>query len=321
MTSPIIDGGNAFSSYAATTTTVPSTAGGVFAPDAATYTTRTPYITSAEFTEAGTGVDVSQLVPQGSADANAAALTRVISRASAWADSLTYKVLAATVDTQAGMYRPKADGSLIVPLAFAPIFEVASVSLGSAPWNAAPLSDLSRVGIAGTTAVIGCGYAMPYGGPGGGFTDYRGRRFVAVTYVNGYTCTTLAGSTAQGDLSLNLAANLGVYPGQVLTLDDGGVTERVQVAATYTPGASGPVPLTAPVVNVHPAGVSASAMPQDIKQAVISLTACLIKVRGSEALVMQSMGSEPTNTEISQAGGIEDFELAADLLERHRRVW
>ena len=121
------------------------------------------------------------------------------------------------------------------------------------------------------------------------------------------------------DTTLNLAANLGVYPGQVLTVDDGGGTETVVVSPSYVPGATGPVPLAAPVTAVHAAGVAASAMPQDIKQAVILLTAALIKTRGNESYTMAALGAEPT-TVSTQAGGSSDTADAMALLKPYKRA-
>jgi hypothetical protein len=306
VTGPIIDGGNASSTYATGGAVTPSTAGGVFAPDIATYATRTPYITAAEFTEAGTGVDVGQLVPNGTSQANAAALTRAITRASAWADNLVNKVLGATLDTQAGYYRVR-DGILRVPVNYAPVIEVVSVSTGDRSWSLTPMSSLTQVGIRSPKVVeIGS-------------TCWSGRRYVSVTYVNGWTCTTLAGSGTAGDTTVTLAANLGVYPGLVLTVDDGANTEVVQVASSYTPGAAGPVPIASPLAFPHAVGVAASAMPQDIKQAVILLTAAVIKTRGNEALVMASLSSEPTMTS-TQAGGSQDVAMAKALLQQYGRA-
>lgn len=308
MADLFIDGGNAFSTYTQPTVSPAP----VFAPDAATYATRTAYITAQEFVEAGTGVDVSQLVPAGQSGDQTQALLRVIRQASAWADSLCYKVLAATNDTQAGYFLVRC-GICSVPVKNTPALEVTGISTGPTPWQLTPLADLSRVGIASPKIVQ---FAVP-----GCVTDPRGRLFVQLSYVNGWTCTTLGSAAALGDTTVTLASNLGVYPGLVLTVDDGAATELVTVDSSYVPGAAGPVPLTAPLASAHAVGVAASAMPPDVKRAVIALTACLIKTRGAEAVVMpESFGGPPTRTALSEAGGIEDFELAADLLEPYRRA-
>lgn len=287
----------------------------IYAPDIATYATRTPYITRAEYIEAGTGVDLSQLVP-GSAsqtDQNAA-LDRVIARASSWADSLTYKVLAATSDTQAGYYRVQTDGSLAVPVSYTPLISVTAISLGPNPWTLTALTDLSSVGIDGRTVLIG---SPSNTGPFDWSSRGEPRVFAQVTYVNGWTCTTLASGSSIGATTVSVTSALGLYPGIPLVIDDGANTEHVTVTAVTGSTAT----VTPALADAHNAGVAVSAMPQSIKQAVISLTSCLIKTRGSQAVVMASMRSEPTNTAISQSGGVEDFQLAVDLLEPFRRVW
>jgi hypothetical protein len=61
-------------------------------------------------------------------------------------------------------------------------------------------------------------------------------------------------------------------------------------------------------------------MPQQIKQAVISLTCVLIKTRGAEAIAMASMRSQPTETEKMESGASDDWEAAVDLLQEFKRV-
>jgi hypothetical protein len=311
----ILDGGNAFSTFAAPTGVTPvDMSGAVFSPAATTSTARTPYLTAVEFTEAGTGVDVSQLVPSGTTGDQTAALLRVIRQASAWADSLCYKTLAPTVDVQAGRYLAR-DGMIRIPVRMAPLISVEWISTGPTPYQLTP------VALSSGSAAIQPPATLYLRDPGSLYCG-TGRGFYQLSYVNGYgACTTLAGSAAVGDTTLNVATTMGIAPGMVLTVDDGATTEQVTVSPSYVLGALGPVPLAAPVTNAHAAGAAVSAMPPDIKRAVIALTACLIKTRGSEAFVMSSMTSPPSKTALSESGGIEDFEIATDLLERYRRVW
>src|SRR6476660_2780256 len=91
------------------------------APYVPTYATRVPYLTAEEYLAAPTGVDPSALIPGGSANANLAALTTVIRKASNYADSLCYQVLAATLDTQVGEYRIRPDCTIRVKLDYSPV--------------------------------------------------------------------------------------------------------------------------------------------------------------------------------------------------------
>jgi len=71
----------------------------------------------------------------------------------------------------------------------------------------------------------------------------------------------------------------------------------------------------------HAPGVSISALPPDVKQAVICLTSALIKSRGSDAVIMQSLrGGGSQTAGKSEDGGLEDAEIAIDLLRPFARV-
>lgn len=316
MSAPlIVDGGNAGSTYPAAP--LSPNPGPIFAPNISTYAARTPYITPTEYTAAGTGVDVGQLVPGGTTAANQAALLRVIARASSWADNLCYQVLAATLDTQSGRYRIKADGSLAIPVDNTPLIAVNSVSTGPTPATLTAMTDLSGLWLGKKVVTI------PYAGLSTGLRTYypaasSGWMYAAVGYVNGWANTVL--TAASGAASLLVQSGLGIYPGMTLTVADGANTETVTVAGTYTPGST-TVPTAAALLFTHPVGTAVSAFPESIKQAVISLTSALIKTRGSEAVVMMSMTAEPSKTTLSESGGIEDFEIASDLLTPFRRVW
>jgi hypothetical protein len=61
-------------------------------------------------------------------------------------------------------------------------------------------------------------------------------------------------------------------------------------------------------------------LPESIKQAVVLLTSALIKTRGSDALVMGSMRSQPNKVSKTEDGGLEEIDLAVDMLEPFRRV-
>jgi hypothetical protein len=79
--------------------------------------------------------------------------------------------------------------------------------------------------------------------------------------------------------------------------------------------------LTAVTAFGHAAGVSISALPPDVKQAVISITSALIKSRGSDAVVMQSLrGGGGQTATAAESGGLEDMDIAIDLLKPYARV-
>jgi hypothetical protein len=105
-----------------------------------------------------------------------------------------------------------------------------------------------------------------------------------------------------------------------LNIYDGSKSELVTVGAGYVQGST-TVPLASPLVNGHNGGVSVSALPRSIKQAVICLTSHLVKTRGAEALSFASASGGPAGSEKDSPGYTEEYEQAVDLLHPHRRTW
>src|ERR1039458_7881744 len=94
----------------------------------------TPYISVQEFLDAPTSVDTSQLTPGGSTPANNVELFNVIGRASGWANSLCFQILAATLDTQmASNVLVHRNGKIYVPCNFYPVREVDTFQAGPTP--------------------------------------------------------------------------------------------------------------------------------------------------------------------------------------------
>lgn len=299
----------------------------VFAPTVSTYATRVPYITPAEYAQAATGVDTGNLVPNGSAAQNAAALVRVIARASSWVDNLCYQVLAATRDRQAGRYRVRRDGTIAVPLDYAPVIAVAAASVGPAVNQLSALGDLSGLELGAKVVTIPA--AATAGGPAAPVPYFdsqllagRGTVYATVDYVNGYANTALAAAAAAGASSITVASPLAIFGGMTLTIADADKTETVTVAASFAPSvtvANTAVPLAAPLANAHATGTPLGALPEAIKEATILLTSALIKTRGAEAYAMPGIGGQPDHLEHSESHGLEDVDVALDLLEPFRR--
>lgn len=306
----------------------------VTAPYAPSYAFSIPYLTPAEYMAEPTGVDVSQLIPKNSSPAaQTAALTRVIGRASSWADQYCRKILAATIDVQSGEYRLRSDGTIRVPLDNTPIVQVTGVNVGFIAGRLQPLADLSGIRFRRKTISIpmsstaGTWQVAPAGGVTAGF----GNCFADVSYINGFAHALTANACAAGATSLQLAGTpagfgVGIVPGLPLTIYDGGAnginTETVVVDSTYVFG-SATVPLAFPTLNAHGVGCSVSALPGFARQAVIGFTSALIKTRGSEALVMPAGpgGVHSFKEEDLMPGASEDVNIAMELLEPLRRVW
>jgi hypothetical protein len=296
----------------------------IIPPNVATYATQSPYITVAEFLDAPTGVDASQLLPSGGSLNNSQTLANLIRRASGWADSLCNQKLAATVDTRSGRWRVRNDGTIRVPLKFNPVVGISAISVGWTPSTMAPLTpqvdvwpdDTNIV----TIPVISTGNSVIYPSY---YQHLPDDIYCTVQYVNGWADTQLTASAAAGATSLSVGSTLGLNPGQSIYLYGATNGETVTVDATFIPSVtSGPgtVPLASPVVGAYAVGDTLTAMPQQIKQAVIALTSVLIKTRGAESISMPSIHGEPAETEKMESGAADDWEAAVDLLQEFKRV-
>ena len=300
-----------------------------------------PYLSSAEYISAPTAMDTSHLLPTTDAAAQAQALADTIRRASAWADNYCFGAdaaskgasLAASLSVEAARFRIKG-GELRLICDYKPILEVVGVDVGFAP-NAVSsigpsLASMLIIGRRTITVPFGGGMVMRTNDtPGAVPTGYRGGSVYAVwSYVNGYAHTQLAADVAAAATSCVVTATdgngglFGVYPGTQLTLPDGVNTETVVVSAV-TPGTTTTTIATSPFANAHtvpgsPGFLPVTTIPQDVTQAVISLTTMLIKTRGARALVMpQTPGGKVDRQAFAQAGALEDWDIATGILSKY----
>ena len=299
------------------------------APYSTTYTARVPYLTNAEFTNAPTGVDVNQLIPAGSPQAQTAALTQTISRASNWADLICSQVLACTQETETGEIRADRYSRWILHPKQWPIVDLLACSVTPINGGQAIALTVSQAWIEESRIVIPTTGTLASSSVGPLQLGAAGRgqqAYVNFTYLAGWPNTTLTSAVVAGATTIPVASAVGIYgtqatqfitAGTVLTIYDGASQEMVQVTAV----AGNVLTLSVGLTYAHAAGVSVSALPPAIKQAATSLTSALIKTRGSEALVMESLRSGPRKVEgLGEAGAIEDVEIAIDLLDPFRRV-
>lgn len=281
------------------------------APNAATYATRVPYITPGEFKAHPTGIDTKNLVPGGDAASNDQALLQIIRRASSYADSLTEKILAATLDTQKDKALVQRDGTVNVALDFSPVVAIDSVAAGLRPGSQIALVEGPDWDLDGRVLTVPT--SLP-----------RGERVhVTVRYVNGWANAVLTAAASVGDSSLTVSNGLGLAPGMTLSLSGARVSEFVVVADSYVPSAAlGPVtvPLAAPLAFGYVAGDVFTAIPASVKMAVIFLTAGIIKARGSGGFVMGSTKAQPdVEASFHDVSGA-DLAMAIDALTPYRRT-
>lgn len=279
------------------------------APYVPSYANRVPYITVGEFQNAPTGVDASQLVVRGSYNDNLSILGTMLARASGWVDAICHQVLACTPEVQVGRYRIRRDGSMWVPLAYSPVVAVTDVSWGYTTALTA-MTDLSGVWIEGKIAQVPLTNINP---SVNGAVASDGTVYAQVGYLAGFPNTVLAAAALVGDSTVTVTSGLGIPAGMPMTLFDAAQTEGVTVASGHAFNST-TVELSAPLTYAHDAGTAISALPDQVKQATISLAAALIKTRGAQALSMPSMSSQPSKKELIGSGGNTDVEVAEALL-------
>jgi hypothetical protein len=288
-------------------------------PNTTSHPTVVPYVSVDDYTNAPTSVDTSQLIPGGTAQANLVELGNVIRRASSWADNLCFQILAATLDTQStpGAVLVKGDGLISLVCDFWPVLEVDSLSVGTRPTRLGALMDDADMWPVGRSVI-----EARVGGVGGAWPGSR--VYAQWTYWNGWLHATLLSSVGAAVQSLPLSTTLpAAAANQTLIIWDGADTEAVTVSATFTGGTL--LPLTAPTLYAHanvtlPHSTCVSGLEDAARQAVFSLTSCLIKTRGTAAIVAESIGAAPSREALIESGGLEDFQVAVDLLDRYKRV-
>jgi hypothetical protein len=286
----------------------------VIAPTSPTYVSRTPYLTSAEYLAAPTGVDVSQLVVNGTTQQNAEALKQTVAMASSAVDGICLQVIAATLDTQADIYRVQRGGVLKIPLDNTPIVQVNDVKVGLVPGSLVSLADLSQVWI-GKKVIEVPVYGVNF--PPTSYAMGRGGGMYAVTsYVSGYANCLLIAPVAIGATTFTVDSPLGILPGMTVSICDPSNSEQVNVLSVM----GNVVTLNTPFQFNHAVGVAVSTLPPKVKEAAILLTTVLIKTRGDDSFVMPSLGSEPSQmTKLDAGSGGPEMSLAMKLLAPHRR--
>jgi len=306
-----------------------------YAPFDVSYSQRTPYLTVTEYQNAPTALDIGNLVAGGSPLVQQQALQEVIGRASSWMDQFccgAWGTLAATQNIENGRVWGNRNGQLVVHPKYWPILSVDTFSysaIGGNQWGVGGLS-----GGFGTTAasITPAGniwiepqqfVVSPSGVSSWNVNSAQGigtaEYFCEWTYTNGWPVTTLAASVAAGSQSITLTNVTGIFPGTALTLYDMPNDEQIQVASTYSVGAS-VVPLVSPLQYTHFSAMATN-LPPAIKQAAILATTAFIKERGSGALVVNDIGEVTHSEQGSVQNSAGDWAQAEFLLMPFRQTF
>ena len=290
------------------------------------------YVTIQEFKNAPTGIDTSNIIPNGTQAQNDAELYNVLMRASAWADKICNQTLSATLNTETkeitmnnkGLIRVHPDNVPIIQLLDRVQYRVDP----NGPWMPVPLTSIQVYNKYFTlynlnSQYIAPGLALQY--PNMGYYTPQRLRYlqniplmIEYTYTNGYPNTALLAANNAGDTTLSIQNGIGINPGQTLTIYDSANTEEVVVQAITAGsnvGGSCTVQLASPLLFSHAVAIPISAIPAIVKQAVILLAAYLIKERGSLSITM----NESTLQGVNRYQDAADLDTAKDMLSQFRR--
>lgn len=273
----------------------------IVAPYVPTYTAAEPYISVAEFQAYPTGINLNQLAVGAGVAVNADTIRQQILNASAWADGFCNQPLGCTPVVQSGWYRAKS-GHLFIPLLQYPVVQVNGATLGSSVTNQEELATLEGVGFPAPNVI-----SVPY-------TDSLDS-YATIEYLAGYPNTFLTALSADGATELTVGNTLGLVPGSVLTINEPGATETVTVASVTDTV----ITLASATTSAHVVGANVSALPPAVKQAVVMLTACLIRMRASESTVIATMQGSISTQSMDPAIRAQ-FNAAQDLLTPFKRV-
>lgn len=276
------------------------------------------YVTVAEYKDAPTAVDISNLVVGGNQVAQDAELARVILRASSYMNEYLNQNLLASSNVETQRTRITPDGFISLHPNNWPVISLSSFQYGSSPLSLTSLADCSQVWFEGQQIVIPLSMmsASSSGALGFGYPSApRQRMFVKYEYVSGYPQTLCTGTA--GASTLTVVDATGIMAGEHLNVNDGGNSEQVTVATNYVYGST-TVPLIAPLTASH-SSVSCSGLPAVIKEACILITTAFIKMRGDQAMTMLQTTRPQANVGTEAIAG-NALSLALDMVNKYRRV-
>jgi hypothetical protein len=280
-----------------------------------------PYLTVAEYKNAPTSIDFDNLVVGGNSTAQDAELARVILRATSYLNEYLNQDLTAQSRTETQRVRFNNQGNIALHPNHNPILSLSNFQYGNTPNNLTTLTDCSTCWFEDQQVIIPISDSqLTYSsqGPlgfGGGVA--RTQVFTKYTYIAGYVNTTIATATAT-QTTLTVASGAGFLAGESYRIYDGGSSETITVASTYTYGST-TIPLTSALAFTHASGVAISNLPSAVKQACILATTAFIKVRGDNSLTMAITTQPSGNVGSAQRYG-GDLALALDMVTLYRRI-
>ncbi|MBL7487083.1 hypothetical protein [Frankia sp. AgW1.1] len=255
----------------------------VFTDAGQTFGWPTSYMTVAEFRAFPTGVDVNDLINNGSRAANDAELANQLLRASQWADGYcTIRLGAHQVLSEHDSLRVDSDGllwlhprqtsGLVPPIACT---RLAYGSVGGPVTTITPTSTWVEDGAMAIPA--SGGGSSSWSGPIQFGTPTGSRVAVEYDYTAGFPQTVLTADAALAATSLAVYERAGIQPGQMLRIHDPGTEETVTVSPTWTPATGAGTVAVSATLAAHDTGTGVGSMPEDIRTAVAQMTVVLIR--------------------------------------------
>ena len=281
-----------------------------------------PYLTAAEYQNAPTSMDFSNLVVGGNSAAQEAELSRVILRASSFLDEYLNQNLCATrkIETQRTRFMP--NGFISLHPNQNPIIALEAFSYGMTPNELVAIPDPSLCWFESQQIIIPVSQmSLTWSSSGplsfGGGGSSANQIYCQYTYTSGYVNNPIATAVA-GTSSMTVANATGIVAGQALRIYDGAKSELVYVASGYTYGAT-TVTLASPLLYDHAAGTTFGNLPNAIKEACILVTTAFIKMRGDSSMTMQVTVNPSGNVTGAERYGSE-IALALEMVSLYRRV-
>ncbi|AFK87709.1 hypothetical protein Tsac_2856 [Thermoanaerobacterium phage THSA-485A] len=264
-----------------------------------------PYVSPQEFADAPTGLNINDLVPNGTQPQESNALMRVLQRASAWIDNVCQMELRATQNTETKRVWVRKEGWLEIYTNYSPILQVVNLSyrlFAQQEWMPLDTNDVEIM----NHYFRWTGFRLPS----------CAQLSIQYTYVNGWAVCMLTQAANAGDNSITLDNTLGVMPNTVMTIYDGANTEQVTVASIN----QNIVTLNNSLQYAHQAGVHVSSLPDDVRQACIMVASAFIKERRSGSIIMYGSDGRMSNHEPSATGQEDELLLAEEILMPYKRV-
>ncbi|MHB1778028.1 MAG: hypothetical protein ACYCU7_18905 [Acidimicrobiales bacterium] len=272
------------------------------------------YVTATEATDWPTGLDLQNLIPDGTSAQQAAQLGAILQAASSYVEQITLQPLYARVVTETSLASADLWARLQVPLRSFPALSVLAAQWLQSTADGWQSINVANAHIYGALRDLYWADDAPYYPGVPGYT-------VTSQYVSGYPNAVLTAPSALGAVSLAVddatgmtgSTTLGAItlPGTTLVIYDAATQAQETVAVQSVSGST--VTLTAGTQYAHAAGVRVSALPPAVSTATIYLAAWMIKER-------RAGGGTLMGGQVLPADGGVDLKMATELLQPFRRV-